>query len=416
MVKLSRYILVLTGVLVAAVSIPSLYWLVIAKVPPSPVIFYSTVLDDFIIVNSSRMEERSTRIDSKGNTYDQADYERVMPLMFFRQLIADGRMPDSINGVPMDPALLNRYNYSYRFNPRSFDAPTPSLYPLLESQSGRVNLEMPDDYFRMKRGIEFIVARDNKVNVEKSRLFTDALTEKGFRFPASIIAGIPTTRKSKDEGYFITDRDSKLFHLKMVKGAPFVEAIYTPEGFEIIQIECVDMRTSEYYAYIYTRSHGVFVLMDEVYDLQRLPVEGFNPYENTLRVNGDMFNKCISWIGENWIKAVAVDDMYNVVKEYEESWPAVHDLTEGKIFAALFPFHIELKSSNSSFIRLYLKLSHGYIWIITNIVLALVYVSFLFRSRKPLVPHIIDIIIIVITGVFGLIAVSVYPNRFHKKK
>ena len=79
MVKLSRYILVLTGVLVAAVSIPSLYWLVVAKVPPSPVIFYSTVLNDFIIVNSSRMEERSTRIDSEGNQYDQAGYERVLP-------------------------------------------------------------------------------------------------------------------------------------------------------------------------------------------------------------------------------------------------------------------------------------------------------------------------------------------------
>ena len=414
MVKLSRYILVLTGVLVAAVSIPSLYWLVAAKVPPSPVIFYSTVLDDFIIINSSRSEERSTRIDSKGNDLSQADYERVMPLMFFRQLIADGRMPDSINGVPMEPALINRYNYSYRFNPRNFDAPSPALYPLLESQSGRVNLEMPDDYFRMKRGIEFIVARDNKVNIEKSRLFTEALTGEGFRFPATIIAGIPTTRKSKDEGYFVTDSNGKLFHFKMIKGAPFVKLVYTPDGFEIIHIDCVDMRTSEYYAYIYTRSHGIFVLMDEVYDLQRLPVEGFNPYEHSLRVNGDMFNKCISWVGDNWIKAVSLDDMYNVVNEYEENWPALHERTEGKVFSALFPFQIEMKNRNSSFIRFYAKRSSGYIWLITNLVLTALYVAFLQRRRMRIASHVADICIVAITGIYGLISIFVFPNRFRK--
>ena len=60
--------------------------------------------------------------------------------------------------------------------------------------------------------MEFIVARTNKINEEKSQLFTEALTAEGFIFPADIIAGLPTTRKSHDEGYFITDSEGTLFH------------------------------------------------------------------------------------------------------------------------------------------------------------------------------------------------------------
>ena len=49
MVKISRYILVLTGILVAAISIPKFFWTVFAKVPNAPSVFYSCVIDDFVI-------------------------------------------------------------------------------------------------------------------------------------------------------------------------------------------------------------------------------------------------------------------------------------------------------------------------------------------------------------------------------
>ena len=79
---------------------------------------------------------------------------------------------------------------------------------------------MPDDYFRIGKRMEFIVAKTNKVDEAKSKLFTDALSAEGFAFPANLIAGLPTTRKSKDEGYFLTDSREQLFHIKMIKGQP----------------------------------------------------------------------------------------------------------------------------------------------------------------------------------------------------
>lgn len=45
----------------------------------------------------------------------------------------------------------------------------------------------------------------NTVNDEKSIRFTEAMTKKGFRFPAVKIAGNPTTRKEYDEGYILLE-------------------------------------------------------------------------------------------------------------------------------------------------------------------------------------------------------------------
>ena len=56
------------------------------------------------------------------------------------------------------------------------------------------------------------------------------MTKKDFRFPAIEIAGNPTVKKEYDEGYLLLDADRRLFHLKQVKGRPYVRAITLPEG------------------------------------------------------------------------------------------------------------------------------------------------------------------------------------------
>lgn len=51
------------------------------------------------------------------------------------------------------------------------------------------------------------------------------MTKKNFRFPAIEIVGNPTVKKEYDEGYLLLDADRRLFHLKQVKGRPYVRAI-----------------------------------------------------------------------------------------------------------------------------------------------------------------------------------------------
>jgi hypothetical protein len=410
MIKLSRYILVALGILVASIVIPSLYWTIFEKVPRSVNAFYSCITDDFVIVDGK------SKKDPSGREYTTEEYEKVLPLMFFRQLMADGTMPDSIKGVMMEAPSISRASSFYRFTPKKIDSPVPSLWPMFESQSGKVNLAMPEDYFRIEKRMEFIVARTNDVNEEKSTLFTDALTAEGFSFPARIIAGIPTTRKSCDEGYFVTDSNGSLFHIKMVKGEPYVIRIETPEDLDIVYIEAVDLRSREFYCYLFTRNQGIFVVMDEVYDLQRLPIDGFNPAVHSLRINADLFNKCLNIYGENWMEAIAVDDMYRVVGTYGERWEGLYERPDGKMFATLFPFEIRMRDENSSYIRFYFKPSPGFRWIFVNLLALAFAVLLILRRGWPLKSNITDLVITAVTGVYGLIATQFFPNKFGKFK
>lgn len=409
MIKFSRYILVLTGIIVASIALPSLYWTIFEKVPKSPGVFYSCVIDDFIIVNGE------TKADPSGKTYTSDEYEEILPFMFYRQLMADGKMPDTLKGVKIEAPAIARSSSFYRYTPRKLKTPVPSLYPMFESQSGKVNLAMPEDYFRIGKRMEFIVAKTNRINEEKSALFTNALSEKGFAFPAKIIAGIPTTRKSCDEGYFVTDAKGSLFHVKMIKGQPYVVKIDTPENLDVVAMEAVDIRSREYYCFLFTREKGIYLVMDEVYDLQRLPVDGFNPEIHSFRMNADMFNKCITVYGENWYEAIAVDDMYNVVKTYGEKWESLYERPDGKVFAYIFPFEIRMKDENSSFVKFFFRFSPGIRWIIINVLSVLVAFALVRRKKLPLSGNILDLAIVAVTGVYGLIATQFFPNKFMKK-
>ncbi|MCX6328126.1 MAG: DUF4857 domain-containing protein [Bacteroidia bacterium] len=412
MVKFSRYILIVIGILVASLAIPQLYWTMFEKVPVTTTVFYSCTLKDFIILGSEKTGPGG-RMDPKGNNYTTAEYEKSMPLMFFRQLMADGNMPDSINGVKMEAASINRANSFFRFTPKKMLAPLPTLYPMLESESGKVNLVMPDDYFRIGSRMEFILAKTNMINEEKSVLFTNALKENGFAFPAKIISGIPTTRKSKDEGYFVTDSEESLFHIKMKKGKPYVARIETPENLGIVYIECVDLRTNEFYCYLFTGSNGIYVVMDEVYDLQRLPVEGFDPFTQTVRINCDLFNKCITVGGNYWLKSTAIDDMYEVVNTYEEKWTDKYERIDGKILSSLVPFQMSLSSPESAFINLNFLKSPGYLWIITNLIFTSLAAFILIKKGRKLKNIIIDLFLTALTGVYGCIAIFIFPNKFN---
>ncbi len=411
MVKASRYILVLIGVMVAAIVLPDQFWTVFREGHRTPNVMYSQVIDDFIIVKSG--EEGTMRVDPDGNVYTADEVEQLLPLLFFRQLSADGNMPESIRGVPTDHAIISRHRGTYTFMPRNINTPKPVLLPLLESQSGRVNLSLPEDVFRLKNSIEFVVAETNAVDKEKSKLFNDALAAAGFQFPARLIAGIPTVMKSRDEGYFIKDSSGNLAHLKMIRGEPYVRHISVPEHINIVHMECVDMRTEELYAYLYTDNNEVYMLLEGAYYLQQLPVDGFDRQTDRLRVRHDMFGKTISVIGDHYLKAIRIDDAYQVVGTYETSWEPRRHRSDYRLFSWFFPFELSMETPDSRFIGFYFSFAHGFGWLIIHLFLVGVSVYLLKRKNSCLRKHGIDLLLVLLTGIFGFTATRVFPNKFY---
>ena len=411
MVRISRYILVLTAIIGGAIALPGLYWTIMEKPVSTPFVMYSCVDKTFMIQRSGTAV---TREDTKGNKYTREEYEKKLPMFFFMQLASSGTMPDSINGIEMEMHNLRRARSTYRFQPKTMDSPQPGLFPLFESESGRVALEMPNDFFRVSDRIEFIDASTNKVNEEKSTAFTAVLTKRGFIFPSRLIAGLPTTRKSCDEGYLITDANNQLFHLKMAKGKPYVKKVSLPENLSFKWIECVDFPNKQYYAYLVSAQNEIYVLYQDNYELLKLPVSGFDPKSDDLKILGDFFNYNVIIEGESYVKNFALDNKFQLVDQYSEKWDDRYHRFEGKIFNLLFPFDLALKSSTSRYIDFR---TSGYMsthWIILSILLVVAQIIWLRRERNNLKNHLIDLGIIAVTGIFGFIAVNIFQNKFFK--
>ena len=409
MKKISRYILVFITILASAIALPKLYWLAFEKPIRAPFVMYSCVDHDFMI---QRSDKELMRMDNKGNQYTRDEFELKLPLFFVRQLLISGTMLDTINGIAMDVHDINKARSFFRFRSKSMIAPDPGLYPMFESESGRASLELPEDYFRINRRMEFINAKKNEVDEKKSRMFTAVLQKRGFDFPAKIIAGIPTTRKSCDEGYLVIDEKDQLFHIKMVEARPYVKKVDVPEDIKFKHIACVDFKNKKYYSYLFSTDNNIYILTQDEYELIKFPVEGFNAEKEELRIYGNLFYYTIISRGENYIKIVVLDNEHNKIDEYNETWTKRSERNEGKVFSYIFPAQINMANKHSSFINFYFERTKGYNWLFLNVLLMIVHFGIIRKGGLKLWKNLLDFAVVAVTGIFGFLAINFFQNKF----
>lgn len=394
--------------MVTAIVLPELYWVAFDKPIKTPYVQYSCILNDFTIY----IAKEESRTDKKGNSYTREEYEATLPLMYTRQLMIDQRMPDTIRGIEADMHIFGKARSFSRIRPVDFQAPLPELYPLIESESGRANLEFPEDFFRINWRMEFINANTNEIDEAQSRKYSAPLYHEGFKFPAKLIAGIPSTRKSCDEGYLVVDSEDQLFHVKKVKDVPFIQKVTLPEGLTFKHISCVDFKDKLYYAYLISEDNGIYILTQDDYELVRLPIEDYIAEEHQLKIQGDYFNYNITLVSDSTQKTYATDKDFNILDTYTYSWLPRQERMVGKISASLFPFELSLTSGTSRFISLYPTLPKGFVWIISNFVFVLVQLVLIKKRGRKLSTQLVDIVMVAITGIFGFITVNAFPNKF----
>ncbi len=289
MARLAKTIFWFTVVWTVFWLVPSAYDFLFVRPQSAPFTLYSTVTGGFGWISNTA--SGSTRAGSGGVTYTREEFDSIFPLFYYRQLVSEGRFPDTLNGVHITPQTAQVNNFSFKISPLEVNAPKAKLYPLLESMSGRVELEMPDDVFRItNEGIEFIDMASNKTNYAKSRAYTEVMLRKGFIFPAQVIAGNPTVKKDYDEGYLITDSRGKLFHLKQVKGRPYFRAIATPDSMVINHVFATEFRSRCCRAFIVDDAGGFFVLLTDGYTLRKAELPPFDPTCESMTIIGNQFD------------------------------------------------------------------------------------------------------------------------------
>lgn len=316
MIRFSKILLGITIAILLIWQLPWCYRFFASKPQKTSFTLYSFVIKDFAQTKSAGEGKGMERTDMSGNRYTEAQFDSILPMFYYRQLMSDSRLPDSINGTAINPRLIQTENFNFRHSPEDVNAPSIGLYPLLESMSGRVDLQMPDDVFRITgKGIEFIDIETNSLKETKSKQFSEAMGKKGFHFPAKRISGNPTTRKDYDEGYIVLDADGQLFHLKQVKGKPYVRLIELPEGLDLKHLFITEFKNRKSLGFLTDTDNHLYVLENKTYDVKKVDIPSFNPETEGMTILGNLFDWTIRIGSTDADKYYAINaDDYSQIK------------------------------------------------------------------------------------------------------
>ncbi|CQB87429.1 Uncharacterised protein [Chlamydia trachomatis] len=254
-----------------------------------PFTLYSEVVGEFVSLDNSG-ENGSRYYDYAGREYTESEFDSVLPSFYFRQLVMDGRLPDSINGVAVSPSMLEEQSFIFISHPSSINCHITPLYFLLESMSKRVYLEMPSDVFRLgKKGIEFIDMSRNEVDRAKSALFQQALDTKGVTFPITLVAGNATTKKPYDHGYLLLDATGRLFNLRQTVGRPYLKEIALPNGVEPQQLFVTEYPSRAFLGFLADKAGQFYAITLPDYRLVKAELPPLDLTRDKLTIFGNPF-------------------------------------------------------------------------------------------------------------------------------
>lgn len=397
MKTIGNIFLYIVAALLLAWLFPWLYGLCTAKPYSTPFTLYSCVLDDFASLEVTDKGELDY-FDTKGNHYTDAQFDSIQPMFYYRQLVSEGRMPDTLRGraVDLDEVRLN--NFNARLTPGDINRTMPNVYMILESKPERVDLDDAVELFRpTDDGLVFIDMRTNETNQSKSEAFTNAMKQQGFEFPIALLNGNPTAQKEYDEGYVMADHAGTLFHVKQVQGKPFVRRIDTPQGVRFSNILITEFPNRKTLAYLSDESDRLYILRSD-YVVTETDVR-YNPHAEGLMVVGDLFFYTIRISSEDAERYYALDaDSFELVDTLTRTYT---DLEETDMASFFFPFRLSFTSYNDGWV--YPRFADfSARALILGCLLAICYAVW---RRKKLKSRIVELVLIVAGGVFALIPI-----------
>lgn len=370
-------------------------------------VYYSSITNHFCSVEREADSKKMIRKDVTTNEeYNLNQFDSILPLMYYRQLLADGKMPDSIQGKKITVKDANTKSFFFRYKPTGKNSPAIGLYPLFEASSGRVDLKMPDDVFRLSSEIAFIKPETNTIDEEKTARFQKLFTEVGFSFPAKLVAGNPSPRKPYDEGYFVIDNNDRLYHLKLEKNKPYLHKIALPKECKASYFTPFEPDDRSFYGFLFDEKGHAYVLNTVNYELQELAIGRIDLDKQLLVIMGNPLYWTVRVIARDSEAVFAFDAVTkNKVAEHH----FVEKKPTKEYDAYIFPFEIRMKKSLSKFIVPSVKF--GKLLVLgTNLLFALIF-FFGMARRKMVTRNILAAAWIFCTGIFGFLAVLLVRSK-----
>ena len=407
--KYTIYILLLIITTLAGMwGLPALVKKITYSPEKYPFVYYSSMLEKLCFIDYKNKEFPMT--DVEGNVYNTAQFDSLMPMLNYRQLMADGLLPDTIKGHAVTPQLLRVKSVVYKYNPRDFDSPHLGLNVLFEAMPTRVGLKQPDDVFRIKNNVEFIDAETNSVNIEKSERFQNELLKRGYQFPTKWAVGNPNVRKPYDEGYFCFDNNGDLYHIKMVNNRPFVRNTKLSDNINIAEFAIHEVSDKRYYGYLFSKEGDVYIVegVEGGYNPVKLDIPQLDLKKDEFSIMGNLFYWNIAVTNEEGRSYYVLDasDLKCVDKHYIASSGSKWDV----VSKWMFPYYLTFQSSHSNYVKPYFH-CNGWYGFVFNFVLAVLAFAFVVNTKER---KLFNATFILLTGIAGLLALLLLPDYRRK--
>ena len=295
-------------------------------------------------------------------------------------------------------------------NPREISGrlPVDEVYPLIESEPETARLVFPEDRFRFGEEMEFINADYNRLDLEQTRIFTQALKNAGFIFPARLAAGKGTILKPFDEGYFVKDAQNAVFHIKRVKGEPQVARTPLDPNLEIRTIKVSENQSRKFYGLVLTGDDRLFLLSYDDYRLIYLPLAGYDPETMDFKLIVNPLYRTAVYSDDKVIRAVLMDEKYQYLDRNDHVMPGAEPAPIQRFIRWATPFKIGLENPNSGYLTLDLKW-HGWGSLAVSGLALVLFLILASRQKLGLRARLLDGALVLLTGVYGLVAVLFLP-------
>lgn len=297
---------------------------------------------------------------------------------------------------------IRQKSFVFRYNCDEISTPGIGLYVMYEALPRRLNLESPDDVFRMKDKIEFIDVATNRVNRGKSDRFMDELTKRGYTFPAQWTQGILTSRKPYDEGYFTLDAEGKLFHMKMVNGRPFIRDTKIGDKIDVSHFSMLPVTDKRFYGFVFDTEGKMYILEAPTYNLLQLDIPPIDMRRDNVLIMANMFFWTVNVMtpAGRYSYALHNDSLQKVDQAFNPAGTDMWDSLSGW----LFPAYITFKEYNTKYLNPQLHFTAWSAFIINGL-LALLFFLVIKKKRKTA-----GSLWIMLTGIAGLIALLIVPS------
>lgn len=410
--KIIRIIAVLFAVLAASTVLPRLYRMTFSQSSSYKSVTYSEILKDFIItdyvIDNENIAKSGEYVyhDRKGRNYAKEELSGLLPLDNVSQLAYERRFPDTICGVAVTPEQVAAEAFSMRYSANR--GLYYGLFELRDKKGFTTRKLEPKDLFRInEKGIQFLAA--NTPDTAKSRLFNEQLEKLGFLPPAQMMWTPVDKAESERLGYYILDGKGDLYNLSVVLSVPEVTKWAKPENKNIENV--VFSKTPEFMALFITEDGASYLQQNDL-SYQRLPLPDVGNAGVVLE--GNLFFRTFTYHHKNSSTTYVLDRDYQPVDSCTITLPD-NDATLPVIASGyLFPFNIRLTVWDGfkiqwapfiHFIWFNLLLASGAAW---------------YRRKKGYAGcngyNWTDIIIVALSGIFGLIGILSFPLKKSKQE